>query len=272
MFVETAKVIKQVEVQGGYSVLMMEAPRVAPAVQPGQFVHLRVPYMADSLLRRPFSVYWADAETLQILYKSVGKGTSTMRYLEPGDEVSIIGPLGHGFPRKQEDTFPIIIAGGYGMAALYLVARGASARGIAFFGGASAKDILCVSEFESLGWPVRATTEDGTLGMRGMVTEAIDAWWDKERPDQPVEAFVCGPNAMLQAVATRAIRHGWKAWVSVDRNMGCGVGACLTCVLKVRSGEGEWTWARSCTEGPVFECRNILWAEEEEDVNTKVVE
>ncbi len=216
--------------------------------------------MEESLLRRPFSVYKADGEVLQILYKGVGKGTRTMTYLRPGDQLSLIGPLGRGFPALSEGRYPILVAGGYGMAALYLLARSMTSPGIAFFGGQSAPDILCVDEFEALGWEVRITTEDGSSGEKGIVTDSIDAWWSaRSSGGPPVEAYACGPNAMLKAVARRAVEHDWRAWVSVDRNMGCGVGACLTCVLKVRDGGDGWQWKRSCTEGPVFECREICW-------------
>lgn len=256
------EVIDQTEVQGGYRILRLRAPGVAPAVQPGQFVHIRIPHMEESVLRRPFSVYQTHGDVLHILYKGVGKGTRTMTYLRAGDTLSIIGPLGHGWPMPGEDRYPVLVAGGYGMAALYLLARSMPAAGIAFFGGRSAPDILCVDEFEALGWQVMVTTQDGSRGVKGLVTHSIDEWWSGRTDDRLVEAYACGPNAMLHAVAERAMARDWRAWVSVDRNMGCGVGACLTCVLKVRDGETGWSWKRACKEGPVFECREIVWDEE----------
>jgi len=261
MFAETVKVLHQEEVQGGYRVLALEAPRIAPGVRPGQFVHVRVPHMEHAVLRRPFSVYKADGEILQILYKDVGKGTRTMTYLRPGDRLSLIGPLGNGYPDMQANARPILIAGGYGMAALYLVARTRPVQGVAFFGGATAPDILCVDEFRGLGWDVRITTQDGSLGRKGIVTDALDIWWKEEHEGAPVEAYACGPNGMLKAVAERGMERAWTTWVSVDRNMGCGVGACLTCVLKVYDEQGDWVWKRSCKEGPVFESREIVWNE-----------
>lgn len=260
---ETVKVVHQDEVHGGYRLLWLDAPGIAPSVQPGQFVHILVPHMEASLLRRPFSVYKADGSVLQILYKGVGKGTHTMTFLRSGDQLSLIGPLGNGFPGLTEGHYPILVAGGYGMAALYLLARSLPVRGVAFFGGQTAPDILCVDEFEALGWEVRISTEDGSRGEKGIVTDMIDAWWAaRDGGAPPVEAYACGPNAMLRAVARRAIERDWLAWVSVDRNMGCGVGACLTCVLKVHDEEEGWIWKRSCTEGPVFECREICWEDD----------
>ncbi len=262
MYCQTVQVADQSEFQGGYRLLTLDAPDIAPEVSPGQFVHVRIPHMEESVLRRPFSVYRTEGPQLQILYKGVGKGTRTMTYLRAGDELSLIGPLGNGFPAPQPGHFPVLVAGGYGMAALYLLARSAPQPGIAFFGGRSAPDILCVDEFESLGWEVRMTTQDGTRGRAGIVTDEIDDWWAVRSDSQPLEVYACGPNAMLEAVARRAMERDWQAWVSVDRNMGCGVGACLTCVLKVKQPDGEWAWKRSCKEGPVFDCRDILWEED----------
>lgn len=198
---------------------------------------------------------------MAILYKSVGKGTRTLQYLKPGETLDIVGPLGHGFPAPQAGRYPVIVAGGYGMAALYLTARRSAAKGLAFFGGRKAADILCVAEFEQLGWEVRVTTEDGTLGRKGLVTAALDEWIAAEAGSREPEFFACGPNGMLKAVADRAVAAGRTAWISMDTNMGCGVGACLTCVVKVADGSGGWKWSRSCREGPVFEARELVWDE-----------
>lgn len=260
MQLEQAIVIDHQPIQGGYNLLRMDAPGVAPRVQPGQFIHVKVPHLDECVLRRPFSVFRADGDTLAILYKDVGKGTRTLQYLKPGEALNILGPLGHGFPAPESGSFPVIVAGGYGMAALYLTARSSSVKGVAFFGGRSATDILCVPDFEALGWTVHVTTEDGSLGRRGIVTDALDDWWKQDGAGRKPELFVCGPGGMLKAVAARALHHDWTAWTSMDNNMGCGVGACLTCVLKVRDG-GDWSWARACREGPVFNARDVLWEE-----------
>lgn len=260
MQLEQAIVISQQPIQGGYNLLHLRSPGIASQVRPGQFVHIKIPRLEECVLRRPFSVFRADGDTLTILYKHVGRGTRGLKDTKLGETLSLIGPLGHGFPSPQKDCFPILVAGGYGMAALYLVAKQSPVKGIAFFGGRSAQDILCVPDFEALGWTVRVATEDGSLGQQGLVTALLDDWLERERTNETPEFFVCGPSGMLKAVASRAIARAWTAWTSVDNNMGCGVGACLTCVLKVKSGE-DWTWARACKEGPVFNAADILWEE-----------
>ena len=252
--------------QGDYRLLRLFSPAIGPLVRPGQFVHLRVPRLADAILRRPFSVFKADAESLSILYKSVGKGTAALCSVREGEKVNLIGPLGNGFPPVAEKTRsgemkPVLVAGGYGIAALYLQAAKLPVKGVAFFGGRSAADILCVDEFKTLGWDVRITTDDGSLGQKGLVTVALDSWMAEQKENfQTLEIFACGPNAMLKAVGERAVQNGITAWLSMDRNMACGVGACLACVIKRKTADG-WEWARCCKDGPVFESREILWDE-----------
>lgn len=257
MVSESAVVLEHTNFQGDYRLIRFAAPRVGPLVKPGQFLHLKVPYVEDSLLRRPFSIYQADDSSVALLYKDIGKGTHAMTFIKPGEELNLIGPLGTGFPAPQPGRIPVLVAGGYGMAALYLLAKTSPSQGVAFFGGAKALDILCVAEFEALGWEVRVATEDGSLGTKGLVTVALDAWLEALGGETP-EFFACGPNGMLQAVSDRAIARDHDAWVSVDRNMGCGVGACLTCVQKIVSGDG-WSWARVCREGPVFAANTVIW-------------
>lgn len=246
---------------GDYRLLRLSAPAIGPLVQPGQFAHLKIPRFEHAVLRRPFSIFKADTEGISILYKAVGKGTAALAAVQAGEPVDLLGPLGNGFPTIGKDKFPVLVAGGYGNAALYLQAKNLPVKGVAFFGGRTADDILCADEFEALGWEVRIATDDGSLGKKGFVTAALDDWLaeNKER-FQTLELFACGPNAMLKAVGDRAIDNGLTAWLSMDRNMACGVGACLTCVIKRKTADG-WEWARCCKDGPVFEAREILWDE-----------
>jgi dihydroorotate dehydrogenase electron transfer subunit len=255
---ENSTVIEHRPFQGNYRLLRLSAPAIGPLVQPGQFVHLRIPRFEQAVLRRPFSVFKADAKGLSILYKAVGRGTAALSTVAEGENVNLLGPLGNGFPPLSK-TVPVLIAGGYGNAALYLQAAKLPVKGVAFFGGRSAIDILCVDEFKALGWDVRVTTDDGSLGQKGLVTAALDAWLEEQGAgSREPELFACGPNDMLKAVGDRAIQHGLTAWLSMDRNMACGVGACLTCVIKRKTANG-WEWARCCKDGPVFEAREILW-------------
>lgn len=262
MIQEKTTVVQHDLFQGQYRLLRVAAPKIGPKVQPGQFVHLKIPRMEQAVLRRPFSVFKADAEGLSILYATVGRGTEVLNAVCVGEELDLLGPLGNGFPNPgQPENLPVLVAGGYGNAALYLQAKNLPKKGVAFFGGRTAEDILCVDEFKELGWDVRVATDDGSLGTKGLVTAALDPWLEEQGGNfQALELFACGPNAMLRAIGDRALDHGITAWLSMDRNMACGVGACLTCVIK-RKTETGWEWARCCKDGPVFNAKEILWDE-----------
>ncbi len=262
MIQENSTVLEHRLFHGDYRLIRLSAPAIGPLVLPGQFVHLKIPRFEQAILRRPFSVFKADAEGVSILYKAVGRGTAALATVVTGEPVNLLGPLGNGFPAATAaGKTPVLVAGGYGNAALYLLAAALPVKGVAFFGGRSSPDILCIDEFQALGWEVHATTDDGSLGQKGFVTEALDAWLDAPQGrERPPEIFACGPNAMLKAVGDRALERGLIAWLSMDRNMACGVGACLTCVIKRKTSEG-WEWARCCKDGPVFEAREILWEE-----------
>ncbi|MCX8108083.1 MAG: dihydroorotate dehydrogenase electron transfer subunit [Verrucomicrobiae bacterium] len=257
MLEETATVVSNRCEVGLYFQLVLHAPGIASRVQPGQFVHVRIPSLRDALLRRPFSVFDASGEIIRIIYKIVGKGTVAMARLRDGEELSVLGPLGRGFsvPGASDET-PLLVAGGYGMAALYLLARRAGRKGIVFSGARGRTDVLCEAEFRSLGWEVRVTTEDGSYGERGIVTQPVRA--ELERGSVGRKLFACGPIPMLEAVAKLGEEFNVPVEVSLDRHMCCGVGACLTCVVPVRSGDG-WEYQRACTEGPVFDGRRIAW-------------
>ncbi len=276
MLIEKVKVLGQRRVQGDYRLLVLRSHAIAPKVAPGQFVHLRIPNFDEAALRRPFSVFDARSGQLELLYKSVGRGTRAMQILRAGDRISLLGPLGKGFPVPKQGVVPVLVAGGYGMAALYLLARSSPARGLVFVGGGGSADILCVNRFRALGWRVLIATEDGSRGAKGLATDILDNWLRVARA-RKLEFFACGPRGLLRAVAQRAVAGGWPGWVSLDRHMGCGLGACLACVQKVKKNpprhtgasdeqacaDPEWEWARVCTEGPVFDCRNIVWEDDE---------
>ena len=240
-----------------YFRLLVRAPQIAPLVQPGQFVHVRILPLRDALLRRPFSIFQVSDDTLSILYKTVGQGTVVLSKMRPGEELNMIGPLGHGFTvPPPAGEIPLLVAGGYGMAALYLLAQRSHQKGIVFAGGRRRVDILCEEEFRALGWDVRVTTEDGSRGEQGLVTQPLLAELERRTPGRKL--FACGPTPMLQAVGRLADQFGLLAELSLDEHMGCGIGVCLTCVVPIKTADG-WEYQRSCTEGPVFDSRLVAW-------------
>ena len=255
-----AKVLTQETLNAEYRCLVLDAPAIARAARPGQFVHLRVTGLEMSALRRPFSIYRTEDDRLSILYKTVGRGTEVLSHLRTGDTVAAMGPLGNGFPAGTEGQLPILVAGGFGVAPLAFLARHLPMRGIVMIGGRTDDDILCGEDFTALGWEVQMATLDGSCGESGLVTVLLDAWLAAHAA-QPVEFYACGPYGMLRAVAERAAHAGARAWVSLDKHMVCGVGACLACVQRMRRPDGTTWTARVCRDGPVFEGREVVWEE-----------
>ena len=257
MVEQTVQIVSNKRDTDLYFRLIVRAPQIAPLVQPGQFVHVRILLLKEALLRRPFSIFQVSGDTLSILYKTIGRGTEVLARMGPGEDLSMIGPLGHGFtvPQPGGET-PLLVAGGYGMAALYLLAERSPQQGIVFVGGRRRVDILCEEEFRALGWEVRVTTEDGSHSEKGLVTQALQT--ELKRRATGRKLFACGPTAMLQAVGRLATDFKLPAELSLDEHMGCGIGVCLTCVVPIKTGDG-WEYQRTCTEGPVFDSRHVAW-------------
>ena len=182
-----------------------------------------------------------------------------MNALKAGDTVRIMGPIGTGFPCTPQ-AFPILVAGGYGVAPLAFLASRLPQKGIAMIGGRTANDILLQKDFTEMGWEVQIATQDGSLGEQGLVTILLDRTLKQfHEQGKKAELFSCGPDGLLHAVGDRAIANGLKGWLSLDKHMVCGIGACLACVQKLRKADGtEWI-GRVCKDGPVFESREIVW-------------
>ena len=260
MLEQTVEIVANVRAADLYFQLVVRAPGIAPLVQPGQFAHVRIPSLKAALLRRPFSIYQVNGDTFSLLYKTIGQGTAALARMLPGEVLNVIAPLGRGFTVPRDDaTLPLLIAGGYGMAALYLLAQRSSRSGIVFVGGRRRADILCVAEFTALGWEVRIATEDGSQGEKGLVTQPLlAAIRQPAPPGRHFRLFACGPTPLLHAVGQIAQEFNLPAELSMDTHMCCGIGACLTCVIPVKSGDG-WAYQRVCTDGPVFNAQELLW-------------
>jgi len=275
MLEQTVQIVSNERDTDSFYRLVVRAPKIAPLIQPGQFAHVRIRPLRDALLRRPFSIFQVKDDTFSILYKTVGQGTAALARMGAGEELSVIAPLGNGFTvPKRGGEVPLLVAGGYGMAAMYLLAQRSPQKGIVFVGGRKRVDILCEKEFAALGWDVRVATEDGSLGKKGLVTDLLIAelrgsqgkktQTKKLKIRAPHSAlrnyklFACGPTGMLKAVGRIADEFQVPAELSMDEHMCCGVGVCLTCVIPVKAGDG-WKYQRTCTEGPVFDSRRIAW-------------
>lgn len=261
---ERTKVVSHELVGPGYRVLVLDAPKLAACLQPGQFVHVKVPSLEASALRRPFSVFDADEGRVTILYKNVGRGTAALTTVSPGDEMEVLGPLGHGFPVACTGV-PLLVAGGYGVAPLYFLAKRLLKKGIAkkpvlFVGGRTKDDLLELARFEALGVEVRTATNDGSAGEKGFVTAPLDAALTAlKEQGESFELFTCGPDGLLKAVSDRAVAEKCPGWISMDRHMACGVGACFACIQPMKRPNGSIYNARCCENGPVFKAEELVW-------------
>ena len=252
-----------------YNVLRLAAPEVASAARPGQFVMVKQDLAAAPLLRRPFSVFEVlrgergDVAGLSLLNKRVGLVTEALYALEPGARLRCLGPLGRSFSLRAGPGEAWMVAGGVGLAPFATLAealRAAQVPAALFYGGRSSADLVYVEWFRRLGVRVRLTTEDGSRGEPGLVTGALERTL-AAAPAPPPMIYACGPTPMMRAVAVLAREHGCPCEVSLEPVMGCGLGGCYSCVVRVRD-ERLATGARfvrSCLHGPVFPGDRIEW-------------
>lgn len=260
---------------GAYTHLVLHAPEAARRAQPGQFVACGV---GDSgmLLRRSLSLHAADPEagTLEVVVAAAGPGTRLLAAKRPGDVVSTTAPLGRPFPVPAPGTPAVVIGGGYGAAPLPWLARVLTAGGsrvVGIVGAASADRLLgtsAVDEATALDGPdgpadaVVVTTDDGSLGAPGRVTDALpEVLLELSELGEPA-VYACGPMPMLRSVQTttrEVLGERARTWLAVEESMACGVGVCMTCVLPVREADGATRMLRACTAGPVFDGDALRW-------------
>jgi dihydroorotate dehydrogenase electron transfer subunit len=263
-----AVVIANTRLSDDYSVVALAAPAIAALAQPGQFVMVKPARGTDPLLRRPFSVFEILRDDrgapsgLSILNKRVGVGTRLLYEVEPGARVACLGPLGRPFEPVDGPAEAWMVAGGVGLAPFLMLAGALRARGTAaslFYGARRAAELYYVEAFERLGVRTVLSTEDGSAGVKGLVTAPLDAALSGLPGGRDVRLYVCGPTAMMRAVARLAAVHGRACDVSLEQVMGCGLGGCYSCVVLAKDPGGTPHHTRSCIEGPVFDANRIVW-------------
>lgn len=249
-----ARVLTNTETAAGTWWLELEASDIAAAARPGQFVMVGfgLDGLDPPLLPRPFSVGWRGEDgRIGLLVREFGDGTRRLSRLRPGDEVLLLGPLGRGFS-IETDRRMVCVAGGVGLAPFLFLAPEARAAGAEIeliYGERSGDRVFDTDLIERLTGIVPVVyTEDGAAGESGRVIAGID-------PAGSPRLYGCGPTPMLRALEQYARARDLWLQVSVEEHMGCGIGTCQGCV--VLSVDGRWI--KSCTEGPVFERRELTW-------------
>ncbi|HEY2904071.1 MAG TPA: dihydroorotate dehydrogenase electron transfer subunit [Polyangia bacterium] len=196
----------------------------------------------------------------EVLAKTVGRATALLERTGAGSFVSVLGPLGTSFPEPGAEVMDLLVAGGVGLPPLYMQAAFAGDRKLAhrsevLYGGRGAADIVLREEMTAMGVGLHVTTEDGTLGLRGRVTLALDERIAAHREQgRPLRVMACGPNAMLWAVARIAKKHEIPCFISLEEQMACGIGVCLGCAIPARSRPFRYV----CSNGPVFDAADVL--------------
>ncbi len=261
MYAQTTQLIRREQVAPGYHLLEFDCPQIAATAQPGQFVHIRVTGDWDPLLRRPFSIMGTNESggSFQVLMRTVGRGTQMLAEAQSGTEFHIMGPLGNGFALPGPEGEVVLVAGGIGVAPLIFLATVLHepdsyryARGL--FGARSADDLCCWLEFSGVCDEFNAITEDDSAGDQGLVTDFLPP--KLERGAGCV--YACGPTPMLAEVARQCQSAQIPCYVSMEQWMGCGIGACLGCVIPTHAS-GTQRYQRVCKDGPVFEAGVVDW-------------
>lgn len=224
---------------------------------PGQFFMISVGNGLDPLLRRPFSLYRWLGRDFQILYRIVGKGTRILRDKKVEETIDVMGPFGNGFPLNDiKNESVIIVAGGLGIVPLFSLTEATKEkRPFLFYGAKTKNELLCLNELKFMGITPLISTEDGTAGRKGIITELfIEFIGNLSKPVTDLILYSCGPRPMLKAISDISKRYKLTGYISLEENMACGIGACLGCVINTTDG-----YKCVCKEGPVFSTKDIIW-------------
>jgi dihydroorotate dehydrogenase electron transfer subunit len=258
--------IISIEPTGSYLHLVLEAPEVANYVEPGHFVAIAVGGVGSGmLLRRAFSIHRATADkSIEVIFAAHGQGTQWLAEQKAGTQLDIIAPLGKPFALPRQPVGCVLVAGGYGAAPMMMLAQQLKQLGClveVVLGAASEDKLFGVLESKAIADVVTVTTDDGSSGVRGRVTDVLP---DAIKRVSAKAVYACGPMPMLKAVAQVSRELDAYSQCAVEEAMACGIGVCMTCVLPVIGDDGVTRMVRSCVEGPVFRGDRVRW----DDVDT----
>lgn len=247
-----APVMSNMEVMAGVYLMWLRMPSVAASARPGQFIMIRCcEEGCDPLLRRPLSVHRRRGPDVAFLYAAIGRGSEWLSRRREGELIDVLGPLGNGFSITKKAKKLLLIAGGIGIASLIFLAEEAIEAGhkVAMLYGARGRDQVYPGSELPRGLDLALTTEDGSMGQSGLLTEVVPSW-----ADDADQLFICGPTAMYRVLSDMKELKGRSVQASLEQVMGCGYGVCYGCTISTRNGT-----RRVCHDGPVFELEDIYW-------------
>lgn len=248
--IETSIVVENCQVAKDIWQMKLRSPGIAAEARPGQFVNVRLTEKLDPLLRRPISLHKINAHdgTFSMLYLVIGEGTKMLTSYISGDSLDVLGPLGNGFTLNFTEKNVVLVGGGIGVAPLFPLAEVliSAGKNVTLAVGAKNKEYLTdYTQYEAIGVKIKISTDDGSFGFHGFVSQIVD----QEICAGNCERIIaCGPVPMLRSIEKLALDRGIIGEVSTESHMGCGLGVCLLCPSKLKSGG----YKRTCTDGPVF--------------------
>jgi dihydroorotate dehydrogenase electron transfer subunit len=251
--IEDFKIKENRRINNDLFILELTGNNQIPSLKPGQFAQVKIEGSPETFLRRPISIHDVDYErnTIKFLVQIAGKGTERLSNLKQGEILNIIYPLGNSFSLPSENAEVLLIGGGCGVAPLMFLGKYLKSQGFRpeiLLGFRNSDRIIEFDEYAGIG-PVYLTTEDGSKGEKGFVTNHTVL---KERHFDHI--FCCGPESMMKAVAGYCSKHNIKCEVSLEHLMACGFGVCLCCIVNTVNGN-----LCTCVDGPVFNTKELKW-------------
>ena len=247
--------------------LVLSCPSIAQECKPGHFVHIQVNPYPVPLLRRAFSIYDSDGKkTIAVVFKVVGQGTKMLSLKETHQEMDLLGPLGNNFAELKSDEIGIMLAGGLGIVPVYYYAKelvkNDNGPKIYFLYGAKNKsELYCLPDTDRLKAKLFYSTDDGSYGFKGLLTQLLDEVISKEKlPLAKIKVFACGPEPMLAKLSDYAVEKNLFCQLSLEVGMPCGMGTCMGCVVKYQKDKTEEiSYKRVCWEGPIFRAGEVVF-------------
>ncbi len=250
------ELVKKEKLIEGIYKFSVKAPEIAKEAKAGQFLEIKVSETGEPYLRRPISIFNIDGDIVEFIFQVKGRGTELLAQVQEGKLIDIMGPLGKGTFKVKEYNNVAIIGGGIGTYPLYELTKELKGKANlnVYLGFRDKSLVTCEKEFEEIGLnKLVVTTDDGSYKEKGFAIDFMKKDIEEHKVDM---IFACGPLPMLKAVRSYAIENNIPCQISLEERMGCGIGACLGCAVKVRTGE-DTKYGHVCKDGPVFNASDV---------------